>query len=106
MNETFFPKVYKLSKKIPPGKVATYSQIAKLAGNPRAARAVGIAMKRNPDIKNIPCHRIIASDGSLCGYSAGKGVAAKQKLLNKEGVAFVNGKVDLTVYQWHPKEGR
>ena len=66
---TFTEKVYKIAAKIPKGKVATYGQLAKMAGKPRAARAVGMCMKHNPDMKVVPCHRVVASDGKLTGYS-------------------------------------
>lgn len=100
MKKTFTQKIYEVAKHIPKGKVATYQQIAKLAGNVRAARAVGTAMKYNPDMRVVPCHRVVGSDGTMHGYSAKGGVAAKIKLLKKEGVRFINGKVDLAVSRW------
>jgi deoxyribonuclease V len=100
MNKSFCDKVYKLTKRIPRGKVATYSQIAKLAGNVRASRAVGMCMKNNPDIPKIPCHRVVASDGKLTGYSAGDGIKTKLEMLKKEGVKFMGDKVDLKKSQW------
>lgn len=98
----FFDKVYDLCRQIPAGKVATYGQLAKLAGSPRAARAVGMCMKTNPDAPRTPCHRVVASDGSLTGYSAGDGVSTKQLMLQREGVIFNGSKVDLQVSQWQP----
>ena len=101
MNKTLFrEKVYKLTRQIPKGKVATYGQIARLAGSPRAARAVGMCMKINPDAPNTPCHRVVASNGNLTGYSAGNGTPTKKKMLIAEGVHFKGDKVDLTVSQW------
>ncbi len=99
---SFRQKVYKVAKRIPVGKVATYGQLAVLAGSPRAARAVGMCMKQNPDLKIIPCHRVVASDGRLTGYSAGEGVKTKKEKLLQEGVSFREEKVDLVVSQWQP----
>jgi O-6-methylguanine DNA methyltransferase len=97
---TFREKVYELARQIPPGKVATYGQLAKLVGKPKAARAVGMFMRTNPDAPRMPCHRVVAADGSLTGYSAEGGVAKKQQMLTTEGVFFRNGKVDLSKSSW------
>lgn len=97
---TFRDRVYNITKKIPKGKVATYGQIAKLAGSSKAARAVGMCMKTNPDAPRTPCHRVVASDGGLTGYSAGEGISTKKKMLLTEGVYFKAAKVDLTRSQW------
>lgn len=90
--KTFYSKVYDVVKKIPKGKVLTYKQVASLAGSPKAFRAVGSAMRKNPDMKNIPCHRVVGSDGKMHGYSAGQGIPTKIKLLKKEGVKFIGNK--------------
>ena len=101
MNKTLFrEKVYKLTRQIPKGKVATYGQLARLAGSPRAARAVGVFMKTNPDAPNTPCHRVVASNGNLTGYSAGNGISTKKKMLIEEGVRFKGDRVDLTSSKW------
>src|SRR4051812_22099689 len=96
MKISFSEKVHKLVQKIPKGKVATYGQIAKRAGSPGAARAVGMCMKCNPDSKVTPCHRVVASDGALTGYAFG-GVSKKKEILTKEGVKFQGDRVDLSV---------
>ena len=101
MKSTFTEKVYAVLRTVPKGTVVTYGQLASLAGNPKAARAVGMAMRTNPDIPSTPCHRVVASDGSLTGYSAGKGVSTKQELLMQEGVSFKGQKVDLKASQWN-----
>jgi len=80
----FQRKVYDALLKIPKGQVRTYAQVARMIGRPKAARAVGQALKRNRWAPAIPCHRVIASDGSLGGYSAPGGVNAKCRLLRKE----------------------
>lgn len=95
-NVTFRDRIYELTRRIPKGKVATYGRLAKLAGNPGAARAVGLFMKLNPDVPHTPCHRVVAADGSLAGYSAAGGIAKKKALLLAEGVKFKGNKVDLT----------
>lgn len=100
MNNLFKNNVYKICSAIPKGKVATYGQIAKLAGKPKASRAVGVFMKNNPDAPIVPCHRVVASDGSLTGYSGAGGIIQKKKMLIEEGVVFKNNKVDVAVSQW------
>lgn len=69
--------------KVPYGRTATYGELATRAGNPRAARAVGMVMNRNPVPIVLPCHRIVGSSGSLVGY--GGGLERKEKLLRLEG---------------------
>lgn len=102
MKQTFFENVYKIIRQIPQGKVATYGQIAKLAGSPKAARAVGMCMKINPDAPRTPCHRVVAADGNLTGYSANGGIKTKKEMLVKEGVYFKEGKIDLSRSLWKP----
>jgi len=97
---TFRYKVYAVIRKIPKGKVATYGQVAGLAGSPGAARAVGMCMKVNPDAPHTPCHRIVASDGSMKGYSAAGGIAKKKSMLLSEGVFFKRDRVDLSRSLW------
>ena len=79
-------KVWSYLKKIPPGSVKTYSQVAKAIRKPRAVRAVANAIGKNPCAPQIPCHRVIRSDGSLGGYSGKGGVKTKKFLLKKEGI--------------------
>jgi len=78
----FQKRVYKIVKKIPPGQVLTYKQIAIKLGNARLARAVGNALNKNKNI-HIPCHRVIKNDGKIGGYR--DGVEKKRELLKKEG---------------------
>ena len=94
---TFKEKVYKLTRQIPKGKVATYGQLARLAGSPRAARAVGVFMKINPDAPNTPCHRVVSANGNLTGYSAGNGLSTKKKMLIAEGENFRGHRGDVEV---------
>jgi len=95
MKSSFKERVYEFTRNIPPGKVATYGQLAKLAGKPKAARAVGMCMRTNIDAPQTPCHRVVAKDGSLTGYSAGKGISTKRKMLEAEGVPFMGNRVDI-----------
>ena len=87
LNGTKFQvKVWKYLKKIPRGSVKNYSQVAKAIGNPLAVRAVANAIAKNPYYPQIPCHRVIRSNGSLGGYSGKGGLRTKKKLLKKEGI--------------------
>ena len=81
-------KVWNYLKKIPRGKVKTYSEVAKSIGKPLAVRAVANAIGKNPLSPQIPCHRVIRSDGSLGGYSGKGGIKTKRLLLKKEGVTL------------------
>jgi len=90
MRSEFRIKIYQVVKKIPPGRVMTYKQVAELAGYPKAWRAVGNVLNKNKDSK-IPCHRVIRSDGRVGGYKDGE--KKKITLLCKEGVLIKKGKV-------------
>ena len=98
---SFRDKVYEFTRQIPKGKVATYGQLAKLAGNPKAGRAVGVFMRVNQDAPHTPCHRVVASDGSLTGYSSRGGISKKKEMLIAEGISFSGVKVDLGVSLWN-----
>ena len=79
-------KIWAFLKKIPKGTVKTYLEVAKAIGKPQAVRAVANAIAKNPYPIQIPCHRVIRSDGSLGGYSGLGGVKKKKNLLKKEGI--------------------
>ncbi|MBP7119203.1 MGMT family protein [Candidatus Woesebacteria bacterium] len=100
---SFREQVYELAKKIPVGKVATYGQLARLSGRPKASRAIGLFMRTNPNAPVTPCHRVVSSSGALTGYSAEGGVVKKRDMLEKEGVVFVGDKVNLEVSLWNGK---
>jgi methylated-DNA-[protein]-cysteine S-methyltransferase len=102
MSATMFQKaVWEATKKIPKGKVTTYAAIARMIGRPKAARAVGNALNKNPWLRpatagkpyapQVPCHRVVKSDGSLGGFAGG--VKKKKLLLEKDGVKIKNNKV-------------
>lgn len=91
-------RIYEAVKQIPRGKVATYGQIAALAGNPRMSRAVGNALHKNPDPDGIPCYRVVNSKGELADEFAFGGKDIQKDLLEADGIEVKNGKVDLKVY--------
>ena len=90
----FNEKCYQVLKKVPKGKVTTYKNIAK-ALKTRAYRAVGRAMKMNENAPAVPCHRVVCSDGNVGGYLGKRDNEKKIKLLKKEGIEIVNGKINL-----------
>lgn len=103
--KTFNQKVYDIVRKIPEGRVMNYGQVARIAGNPRAARAVGYALHNNPDPENIPCHRIVFKDGSLAPSFAFGGKDRQYQLLKNEQVTFgKEKKVIMTKHQWDALE--
>ena len=87
----FADSVYEILKKVPKGKVTTYSVIAKAIGKPRAARAVGNALNKNPYAPRIPCYRVIMSSGEVGGFA--HGTRRKIEILRKEGVSIEKGKI-------------
>ena len=91
-------RIYEAVKKIPRGKVATYGQVAKMAGNKKMARAVGNALHKNPDPEKIPCYRVVNAKGELAGEFAFGGEGAQAKLLQADGIVVVDGRVDLKIY--------
>ena len=93
-------RIYEAVKKIPYGHVATYSQIAEVAGDKKMARAVGNALHKNPDPDHIPCFRVVNAKGELAGEFAFGGPGVQAKLLEAEGIEVTGGKVDLRRYQW------
>ncbi len=98
--DDFTSKVYRAVQRIPSGKVATYGQIAAIAGKPGAARAVGNALHRNPSEKEIPCYRVVNAKGVLSGAFAFGGMGRQRELLEEDGVEVINNRVDLCIYQW------
>ena len=100
MEQSTFELIYDVVKRIPKGKVATYGQIASLAGNKRWSRVVGYALHVNPDPEHIPCHRVVNRLGEVSKAFAFGGENQQVRLLKEEGVGFVDGRVDLKMYQW------
>ncbi len=91
-------RIYEAVKRIPKGKVATYGQVAALAGNARMSRAVGNALHKNPDPEGTPCYRVVNSKGELSGEFAFGGAGAQARLLEADGIEVRDGRVDLEVY--------
>lgn len=98
---SFYDDVYKAVMAIPEGKVATYGQIAALAGRPRAARVVGYALHKNPMPGVIPCHRVVNAKGFLAKSFAFGGIGVQYEMLLNEGVVFLpDGAVDMEKCRW------
>ena len=91
-------RIYEAVKKIPKGKVATYAQVAELAGNKKMSRAVGNVLHKNPDPENIPCFRVVNSKGELAPAFAFGGEDEQRKRLEEDGVEVKDGRVDLKKY--------
>lgn len=97
----FYDKIYAAVSRIPRGCVASYGQIAAISGNPRAARAVGNALHKNPLPITIPCHRVVNASGRLAPAFAFGGEERQRELLKAEGVVFTeNGNADLKKCLW------
>lgn len=95
-----FEKIYEVVRNIPKGKVATYGQVAALAGNPQLARVVGYALHVNPDPSTIPCHRVVNREGRVAASFVFGGGDTQRKLLEAEGIVFdPDGRVDLKQYR-------
>lgn len=99
--ENVFERIYAVVRQIPPGRVATYGQVAARAGNPRWARVVGYALHVNPEPGVIPCHRVVNRFGETSKVFAFGGEDVQRRLLEDEGVRFTaEGRVDLKQYLW------
>jgi methylated-DNA-protein-cysteine methyltransferase-like protein len=97
----FSLRVVATLKKIPKGKVATYSQIARLAGNPNGTRGVVWILHSSSSIKNLPWHRVINAKGKISFPEMSPNYLKQKKLLENEGIKLnVNSKIDLTQFQW------
>lgn len=102
---TTFDLIYEAVRSIPQGKVASYGQVAALAGNPRWARVVGYALHVNPEPGVIPCHRVVMRDGRVASGFAFGGPDVQRCLLEAEGVRFTpEGTVNMAAYQWRIDE--
>ena len=99
MDMNTFEKIYEVVKNIPEGRVATYGQVALLAGNPRWARVVGYALHVNPEPITIPCHRVVNREGRVAPGFAFGGEGVQRQLLESEGIVFeADGRIDLEKY--------
>ena len=95
-----YEKIYDIVKQIPRGTVATYGQVAALAGNKRWARVVGYALHVNPDPEGIPCNRVVNREGRVSEAFAFGGENRQIGLLEADGIEVIDGCVDLSKYQW------
>lgn len=99
-----YRKIYAVVARIPRGKVATYGQVAALAGLPRQARQVGYALHALTGQSPLPWHRVVNARGEVSVRGDGMGFEQVQaQLLKKEGVRFVGGKLALADFQWRPR---
>ncbi len=96
MPTSFAKKVLALTTKIPRGKITTYQAIARALGRPKASRAVGNALNKNPNLIKIPCHRVVRTDKTVGGYVGG--TCQKKKMLKKEGIKIKNNKIIGRIY--------
>ncbi len=92
----FKARVYRACLKIPRGRITTYGELARFIKHPSAGRAVGNALNRNPFAPNVPCHRVVRSDGNIGGFAGGR--AAKSRLLRVEGIVIRKNKIELKRY--------
>ena len=104
MKLKFADRVYKLTAQIPKGKVATYQSIAIAMGQAKASRAVGNALNKNPYAPQVPCHRVVRSNGEIGGFASGSN--KKIKILKSEGIIIINNKVDLSQHGYQFKAKR
>lgn len=102
---SFYQDIYHMVSKIPVGCVATYGQIARLVGHPRAARQVGYAMARAPKEQCLPCHRVVNRLGELAPEHAFGDKALQRMLLESEGITFLaDGRIDLAQHIWRTEQ--
>ena len=100
MAESSFERIYEVVRQIPRGCVATYGQVAALAGNKRWARVVGYALHANPDPEGIPCYRVVNRYGEVSSAFAFGGGNRQIELLEADGIPCPEGRVDLARFQW------
>lgn len=103
MEKSAFEQIYEIIYQIPNGKVASYGQIAELAGNRRWARVVGYALHAVPHGSDIPWYRVVKKDGEVFGGAESSGGRRQTELLKEEGVCFIDGHVDMKKYQWNKR---
>lgn len=96
--------IYETVARVPHGKVATYGQIATLAGYPGRARQVGYALAGMPEEWDLPWHRIINAQGKVSPRTGSKFHLLQYELLEGEGIAFVQNRIDLKLFLWQPEE--
>lgn len=96
-----FERIYEVVRAIPRGTVASYGQVARLAGNPRWARVVGYALHVNPDPEETPCYRVVTKDGRTSPAFAFGGSDIQRAMLEADGVEFLpDRRVDMARFAW------
>lgn len=95
-----YERIYDVVRQIPKGYVATYGQVAALAGNSRWARVVGYALHVNPDPEGIPCYRVVTKEGRVSSAFAFGGSNEQIRLLQEDGIEIIDGHVNMAKYQW------
>lgn len=101
MRDSLFEKVYQVVQLIPPGRVATYGQIARLLGMVRGARTVGWALRSLPEGHDVPWQRVVNARGTVSFRPGSPGATIQRDLLAEEGVVFdEHGRIDLRIYGW------
>lgn len=104
-DRSLYPRIYSVVSRIPPGRVATYGQVASQAGLPRQARLVGYALSVLSNLSSIPWHRVVNAKGMISSRSGEKDCEALQRvLLEEEGIQFgPQGAISLRDFQWYPE---
>ena len=97
-------KIYRIVKKIPEGTVATYGQIATLAGYPGRARQVGYALAGMPEEMDLPWHRVVNAQGKISPRAHSQFHQLQYLLLEEEGIVFSEVRIDLGRYGWKPEQ--
>ena len=96
-------RIYDTIRDIPQGRVASYGQVAEIAGIPRGARQVGWALKNLPRGEDVPWHRVITASGKIAFEAGSTQFVKQEKLLGQEDIAVIAGRVDMRRYRWEPQ---
>jgi methylated-DNA-protein-cysteine methyltransferase-like protein len=99
-----YEPIYSAIRRVPRGKVSSYGAIAQLAGLPRRARLVGTVLRNSPASLKLPWHRIVTSSGRLAFAVGSDPFKIQQSRLKREGVRFLNNKIDMRIYAWPPRD--
>lgn len=102
IKDSFQQKIWQILALIPEGRVATYGQVAELAGAPQMARAVGRTLSQLPHDTELPWHRVLNAQGKLSFPVESAPYKEQKNRLEKEGLVFLNGKIRLADYRWRP----
>lgn len=97
-----YQQIWNVVAEIPSGRVATYGQIARIAGLGQRARLVGYALHNTPDDLNLPWHRVINAQGRISFPPGSENYRRQRALLEAESIEFIQGRLDLSVYRWEP----